>query len=78
MKMALHDSVKEILKQLPEKERVIIEARYGFREGGPVSINDICNELNIKKEEYKSLERKALIAMRPLMIQKGLNAYIAE
>ena len=78
MKMALHDSVKEILKQLPEKERVIIEARYGFREGGPVSINDICDELNIKKEEYKSLERKALIAMRPLMIQKGLNAYIAE
>jgi RNA polymerase primary sigma factor len=50
--------VRQALRKLPERERRMVELRFGF-DGDPVSLEAIGRELGISRERVRQLERDA-------------------
>tara|TARA_A100001201_G_scaffold137961_2_gene128376 strand:- start:2661 stop:3626 length:966 start_codon:yes stop_codon:yes gene_type:complete len=45
-----HDQLRDALKELPEKQRVIIEMYYGLKDGKEASLKEIGEKLNLSRE----------------------------
>ena len=52
-------AVRRALEKLPERERRIVELRFGF-DGDPMALEAIGRELGITRERVRQLEREAL------------------
>src|SRR5438067_7582979 len=52
-------SVREAVRRLPERERRVLELRFGF-DGEPTSLEQIGRELKISRERVRQVERDAL------------------
>jgi len=52
-------TVRRAIAQLPERQRRIVEMRYGF-DGETISLEKIGKELGITRERVRQLEREAL------------------
>jgi RNA polymerase primary sigma factor len=52
-------AVRKALEKLPERERRIVELRFGF-DGEPFSLEAIGRELGVTRERIRQLEREAL------------------
>jgi len=52
-------AVREALEKLPERQRRIVELRFGF-DGEPFSLEAIGRELGVTRERIRQLEREAL------------------
>jgi RNA polymerase primary sigma factor len=57
-----HESVRRALSGLPERQRRILELRFGF-EGEPRSLEAIGKELGITRERVRQLEAEAMIRL---------------
>jgi len=55
-------SVREAVQALPERERRVLELRFGF-DGEPTSLEQIGRELKISRERVRQVERDALAAL---------------
>ncbi|MFL5918810.1 MAG: RNA polymerase sigma factor RpoD/SigA [Gaiellaceae bacterium] len=55
-------SVRDALRRLPERERRVLELRFGF-DGEPTSLEQIGRELKISRERVRQVERDALAAL---------------
>ncbi len=56
------ESVRRALSELPERQRRILELRFGF-EGEPLSLEAIGKELGITRERVRQLEAEAMIRL---------------
>jgi RNA polymerase primary sigma factor len=54
------EAVRQAVAGLPERERRVIELRFGLDEGGPVSLEEIGRRLGITRERVRQLEHDAL------------------
>ena len=54
--------VRSALSELPERERRILELRFGFGEE-PLSLEAIAREIGMTRERVRQLESKALRAL---------------
>jgi len=72
----LHDQVPGLLAQLGERERLVIEKRYGL-DGAeePAALKAVGSELDVSVERVRQLERKALNRLKELAIQQGLEPF---
>jgi RNA polymerase primary sigma factor len=52
-------SVRDAVSRLPERERRVLELRFGF-DGEPTSLEQIGRELKISRERVRQVERDAL------------------
>lgn len=59
----LHDA----LAQLPERDRRVIELRYGFGDGEEQTLEAIGKELGITRERVRQIETRALDVLRALV-----------
>jgi RNA polymerase primary sigma factor len=60
-------AVREVVRQLPEREREVIQLRFGLNgERDPVSVREAARRLQIRPADVQRLERRALeeLAMR--------------
>jgi len=57
-------SVRDALEELPERERRLLELRFGF-EGEQQSLDAIARELGVSRERVRQLETNALRALQP-------------
>jgi RNA polymerase primary sigma factor len=57
-------SVRAALHELPERERRLLELRFGF-EGEQQSLDAIARELGVSRERIRQLERHALAELAP-------------
>ncbi|HET7043942.1 MAG TPA: sigma-70 family RNA polymerase sigma factor [Gaiellaceae bacterium] len=57
-----HESVRRALGELPERQRRILELRFGF-EGEPRSLESIGKELGITRERVRQLEAEAMVRL---------------
>jgi RNA polymerase primary sigma factor len=55
--------VRDALKQLPERERPVLELRFGF-EGQSTSLEQIGRELSMSRERVRQVERDALAKLQ--------------
>jgi RNA polymerase primary sigma factor len=57
------DAVRNVLRELPELERRVVELRYGLAGGEQHSLDAIEKELGISREQVRRLERNAFMRL---------------
>jgi len=70
-----NDRVRDAVESLPERERRVIELRFGFGEGSDgVSLDQIGRELGLTRERIRQLEASALLRLGSLLDTRPLRA----
>lgn len=69
--------VESLLSVLSDKERDIIEKRFGFNSQDPMSLSQIGKEYNLTKERIRQIERNALEKLRKSGEDMGIKYYNA-
>ncbi|MBQ6488702.1 MAG: sigma-70 family RNA polymerase sigma factor [Solobacterium sp.] len=56
----LKERIREILKELPEREAGILRMRYGLDDGVPKTLEEVGAVYNVTRERVRQLEQRAL------------------
>ena len=56
--------LNKALRQLPVRERYILERRFGMRDGSELTLEAVSRILKLSKERVRQLEREALLKLR--------------
>lgn len=76
--VALQEDIGKILENtLNEREREIIELRFGLNGRFPMSLKEIGKLYNLTKERIRQIEKKALDRLKAPEVSKYVEAYIA-
>ncbi len=77
MDASLKEDVRSLLATLSDKEREIIELRFGLEGKTPMSLKEIGELYNLTKERIRQIEKKALERLRNPSKSKMVESYIA-
>jgi len=69
--------VRNLLSSLSDKEREILEFRFGLEGKNPMSLKEIGELYNLTKERIRQIEKKALERLRHPSKTKMVESYIA-
>ena len=58
--MFLREQLNRALDQLDEREREILQLRYGLEDGHPRTLKDVALKFNITRERIRQIEIKAI------------------
>lgn len=72
---ALQENVRSLLSALTDKERRIIELRYGLDGNKPMSLKDIGVEYNLTKERIRQIEKRALEKLKVAGQEREMDSY---
>ncbi|OHD13681.1 MAG: RNA polymerase subunit sigma-70 [Spirochaetes bacterium GWD1_27_9] len=72
---ALQDTLDAILTKLSEREKQIIELRYGLYGVGPHTLEETGQILGITRERVRQIQKKALKKLRELNFSKELEDF---
>lgn len=75
--MKLEQIVDEVLAGLTERERYVLEQRYGYN-GKPRTQKDIAIEFGVNHSHISKIEQKALIQLRYQPTIKELYSFLYE
>ena len=68
---SLREKLSVVLNTLNERERAVIEQRFGLRDGNPRTLEEVGRQFNVTRERIRQIEAKALRKLRhPSRIQK--------
>ena len=70
--LRLHDELKLALNEIGERERLIVEYRYGLTGQTPMTLNDIGKKLTLSRERVRQIEERALLRLRRVAAKMGL------
>ncbi len=71
----LSDQVREILSELSEKERKILEMRHGLLDGITHTLEEVGQQFNVTRERIRQIEAKAHEKIRQHEKAKKLQSY---
>jgi RNA polymerase primary sigma factor len=60
----LRDKIAELLRSLSERERRVLELRYGFGDGYARTLEEVGKQFCVTRERIRQIEAKALRKMR--------------
>jgi RNA polymerase primary sigma factor len=69
-----HD-VNALLDILNEKERNIIELRYGLSGKKPMSLKEIGDSYSLTKERIRQIEKRALQKLQKEGLERQMDSY---
>jgi RNA polymerase primary sigma factor len=67
------EQLRHVLDRLNERERTIIEMRYGLGEREPATLDEVGRHFNVTRERIRQIEAKALAKMRHPSTPDGLR-----
>jgi len=59
-----HRELGELLRTLPERDRLVLEARFGLGSGSALSLADLAERLRLTREGVRQVQRRALLKLR--------------
>ncbi|NCD04950.1 MAG: RNA polymerase sigma factor RpoD/SigA [Spirochaetia bacterium] len=77
MTTLLKEDINEALNQLSEKEKDIIEHRFGLNNKYQMSLKEIGEIYNLTKERIRQIEKRAIQKLQNTEIHKSLESYSA-
>ena len=72
----LREQIDEVLQKLPERERKIIQLRYGLKDGRYRTLEEVGVEFGITRERIRQIEAVALRKLRHPHLGKKLRGYL--
>ncbi len=72
----LREQLEEVLDKLPERERKIIQLRYGLKDGRYRTLEEVGVEFGITRERIRQIEAVALRKLRHPHLGKKLRGYL--
>lgn len=75
MDSALREEVRSLLTRLSDKERDIIELRYGLGGEKPMSLKEIGVRYSLTKERIRQIEKRALEKLRAYSEEKDVGVF---
>lgn len=72
----LKDSVRELLETLSERERYVIERRYGLGGGGCATLGEIGQEVGVTRERARQMQNSALRKLRSRAFEAELESLL--
>jgi RNA polymerase primary sigma factor len=76
MQSTLQEGIDRILSKLPEREKKIIEYRFGLNGEEPQSLSSIGEKMNLTKERIRQIEMWAMDQIRNFKESKFLYSYL--
>lgn len=71
----LRQKIKEILVDLTERERKILELRFGLEDGVTHTLEEVGREFGVTRERIRQIEAKALLRIRGHIKSEMLEGY---
>jgi RNA polymerase primary sigma factor len=68
--------LREALDELPERERQIIELRFGMKDDRPRTLEEVGREFDITRERVRQIQMKTLNLLREQRRTQNLREYI--
>lgn len=72
----LREQIEEVLYKLPERERKIVQLRYGLNDGKYRTLEEVGVEFGITRERIRQIEAVALRKLRHPHLGKKLRGYL--
>ncbi|MGC9070698.1 MAG: sigma-70 family RNA polymerase sigma factor [Elusimicrobiales bacterium] len=70
--LKIHDELKNALSQIGDRERMILEMRYGLNGMTPMTLQEIGNKLKLSRERVRQIEERAVLRLRRIAANMGL------
>ncbi len=78
MEDALKGSVQDLLGKLPERERRVVERRYGLGGGGCATLGEVAEEIGVTRERVRQIQNGALRKLRSLALGAELGSFLRQ
>ncbi len=75
--MLLREEVRRELKALTDRERQVLEMRFGLKDGQGRTLEEVGQEMGVTRERIRQIEAKALRKLRHPHRSKRLRDYLA-
>ena len=72
----LREEIKELMKDLPEREQKIIEMRFGLKDGISHTLEEVGKAFNVTRERIRQIEAKTLEKLRDVEKVKKLKEFL--
>ncbi len=72
----LKEQMEEILKGLSERERRVLEMRFGLKDGTARTLEEVGQEFGVTRERIRQIEAKALRKLRHPIRSRKLRDYL--
>lgn len=69
----LREHIDSLLKDLKERERQVIELRFGLKDGHPRTLEEVGKEFNVTRERIRQIEQRP---SESCVIRCGANASV--
>ncbi|MEP7200461.1 MAG: RNA polymerase sigma factor RpoD [Chloroflexota bacterium] len=73
----LREQMKEVLDGLSDRERNVLERRFGLHDGQSRTLEEVGQELHVTRERIRQIEAKALRKLRHPQRSRKLKDYLA-
>jgi RNA polymerase primary sigma factor len=72
----LQEQVENVLASLTNRERRVLQLRFGLDDGHPRTLEEVGKEFGVTRERIRQIEAKALRKLRHPSRSKKLRAYL--
>jgi RNA polymerase primary sigma factor len=74
----LREQVQHALEALSDREREVLELRFGLRDGKEHTLEEVSRYFNVTRERVRQIEAKALRKMRHPAHSHDLRDYLGD
>jgi RNA polymerase primary sigma factor len=74
-RLLLRERIGEVLRSLTEREREVIEMRFGLKDGQPRTLEEVARSYGITRERIRQIEARGLLKLRQPLRSKRLEEF---
>lgn len=65
--------VRDWLKKLPDKQRVVIVRRFGLDNDDPATLEQLATEMSVTRERVRQIQQEALVKLKRALTARGMG-----
>ncbi|SNS59020.1 RNA polymerase, sigma 38 subunit, RpoS [Noviherbaspirillum humi] len=65
--------VRDWLKKLPDKQRLVIMRRFGLDNDDPATLEELAAEMNVTRERVRQIQQEALVKLKRALTARGVG-----